>query len=78
MNATGRVVGVVLVLVLVVVVVLVVVLVVLVVLVVVVGLVGLVLGGKCWQDLGKSHHWQRQLHWHWKSSELLRVALDEN
>ena len=74
MNATGRVVGVVLVLVLVVVVVVVVLVVVLVVLVVLV----VVLGGKCWQDLGKSHHWQRQLHWHWKSSELLRVALDEN
>ena len=58
MNATGRVVGVVLV--------------VLVVVLVVVVVVVVVLGGKCWQDLGKSHHW------HWKSSELLRVALDEN
>jgi len=68
-NATGRVVGVVLVVVVVVVVLVVVVVVVLVVVVVV---VVVVLGGKCWQDLGKSHHW------HWKSSELLRVALDEN
>ena len=68
MNATGRVVGVVLVVLVVVLVVVVVVLVVVVVVLVVV----VVVGGKCWQDLGKSHHW------HWKSSELLRVALDEN